>query len=125
MIALHYNTKSRPPAAGVRGTEICIPNNFALDITGTVNILGKSTAAAGTNVAGMPVGNAAANASMAVQSSEARGAAQAATAAAIASNRTTNAVYNVAKPFERVRHLGKQNEMYAKSCFVIHERTTR
>jgi hypothetical protein len=34
-------------------------------------------------------------------------------------------VYNVVKPFEKIREADKQNEMYSKSAFVLHERTSK
>ncbi len=27
LAVIHFNTKKRPPPPGVRGTEVCIPNN--------------------------------------------------------------------------------------------------
>lgn len=35
------------------------------------------------------------------------------------------ALYNIVKPFEKIREADKQNEMYAKSAFVLHERTSK
>lgn len=37
----------------------------------------------------------------------------------------SNAVYNVVRPFEKIRQADQQNEMYAKSAFVLHERTSK
>jgi len=34
-------------------------------------------------------------------------------------------VFNIVKPFDKLRQAGKQNEMFAKSCFVLHERNSR
>lgn len=95
LAVVHFNTKSRPPPPNKRGTEVCIPATFSLDVTGSMNLLGKPNAAAAP---GGPV------------SSHAYGA---------------HHLYNVAKPFEKVRAAHEQNEKYSKSCFVIHERTSR
>eukprot|EP01035_Chromulina_nebulosa_P022580 gene22580-29238_t len=37
----------------------------------------------------------------------------------------THQIFNIEKPFEKIRAAGKQNEMFAKSCFVLHERNSR
>ena len=34
-------------------------------------------------------------------------------------------IFNIAKPFDKIRAAGKQNEMFHKSCFVLHERNSR
>ena len=34
-------------------------------------------------------------------------------------------VYNIEKPFQKIRAENKQNEMYAQTCLVAHERTSR
>jgi hypothetical protein len=35
------------------------------------------------------------------------------------------ALYNIVKPFDKIREADKQNEMFAKSAFVMHERTSK
>ena len=37
----------------------------------------------------------------------------------------SSALYNIVKPFEKVRQEDRQNELYAKSAFVLHERTSK
>ena len=34
-------------------------------------------------------------------------------------------IFNIEKPFEKIRAAGKQNEMFGKSCFILHERNSR
>lgn len=34
-------------------------------------------------------------------------------------------IFNIEKPFEKIRAAGKQNDMFAKSCFILHERNSR
>lgn len=100
LAAIHFNCKSRPAPNGMRGTEICLPNNFSVDNSGTTSILGKPVSAPASGVVdprtSHPVG---------VHKSA--------------------AVYNIVKPFEKVRQTDKQNELYAKSVFVMHERTSK
>lgn len=36
-----------------------------------------------------------------------------------------NALFNIVKPFEKIREADKQNQMYAKSAFILHERTSK
>lgn len=45
--------------------------------------------------------------------------------ASAAAPKGPGAVFNIAKPFEKVRNTGKQNELFAKSCFILHERNSR
>jgi hypothetical protein len=45
LLAVHFNCKTRPAPNGKRGTEICIPNSFSVDTSGTTNVLGKPTQA--------------------------------------------------------------------------------
>lgn len=33
--------------------------------------------------------------------------------------------YNIQKPFEKIRQKGKQNELYSKTCMVLHEKSSR
>lgn len=42
LLAVHFNCKSRPAPNGKRGTEVCIPHNFAVDSSGKTSILGKA-----------------------------------------------------------------------------------
>lgn len=37
----------------------------------------------------------------------------------------STAMYNIVKPFEKVREADRQNDLYSKSCFILHERTSR
>lgn len=46
-------------------------------------------------------------------------------AAADSSSSGQNNMYSLSKPFEKIRKSGKQNEMHAKSFYVLHERTSR
>ncbi|KAJ1427469.1 tubby C-terminal-like domain-containing protein [Ochromonadaceae sp. CCMP2298] len=102
LMALHFNTKQRPPQAGQRGTEICLPLNFSLDCSGANNVLGKpmgatsASSAASTTDKSPPVGV-----------------------------RHPTGVYNITKPFEKIRQEGTQNQQYSRSAFCIHERTSR
>lgn len=35
------------------------------------------------------------------------------------------AVFNIAKPFEKIRKAGRQNELYSKTCLIFHEKSSR
>jgi hypothetical protein len=107
LIAIHFNSKNRPAPAGKRGTEACIPNNFGIDTSGRMNILGKPNTTPSAAAAQDATGGA----------TEAKGAPMSVT--------RNHAMYNIVKPFDKIREAGAQNEMYSKSCFVVHERTSR
>jgi hypothetical protein len=34
-------------------------------------------------------------------------------------------IFNIVKPFERIRLAGKQNKMFSKSCIVYHEKASK
>jgi hypothetical protein len=36
-----------------------------------------------------------------------------------------NPIFNIVKPFERIRLAGKQNKLFAKSCIVYHEKASK
>lgn len=42
LLAIHFNCKSRPAPNDKRGTEVCLPHNFAIDSSGKTSILGKA-----------------------------------------------------------------------------------
>ena len=87
MAVIHFNSKSRPSPAGVRGMEICIP----LDPTGSSS-----------------------SSSSAVAVAESKG-----------TSSSSSTVFNIVKPFERIRLAQKQNVMFKKTCLVLHEKASR
>jgi hypothetical protein len=86
LAVIHFNTKTRPAPAGVRGTEICIPKV-------TYNSSNSNSESDAKGISGL--------------------------------KRDAAPVYNIVRPFEKLRTTGKQNELFSKTCFVLHERTSR
>lgn len=102
LVAIHFGSKTRPAPPGKRGTEICLPHNFEVDSSGQTTMLGKP-ATPGVNSPALP---------------EPKG------SATIGVSKP-NSMYNIVKPFEKIRNKERQNDLYAKSCFILHERTSR
>lgn len=53
------------------------------------------------------------------------GAAPGAAASASSAGGKNGGIFNIQRPFEKIRHAGKQNVMYSKSCLIFHEKATR
>lgn len=83
LMAIHFNSKTRPAPNGIRGSEVCIPNTDQI----------KSIA---------------------------RGEIQ-----AEPKNPKNTQIYNIQKPFERIRTTSRQNDLFSNSCIILHERTSR
>lgn len=47
------------------------------------------------------------------------------TGAAEAKGSQGKASFNIMKPFDKIRESGKQNELYAKQCLILHERASK
>lgn len=92
LAVIHFNTKTRPPAPGVRGTEVCIPKLLP-----------------GTPISEESGSNTNTSSADAKQ----------------ANRKDSTPVFNIVKPFEKLRSTGRQNDMFTKTCIVLHERTSR
>jgi hypothetical protein len=96
LAVIHFNTKSRP-CPGVRGMEVCIPVEKEKTDSGADN---KSPLSASERGGG---------------------------GGSVSSPNSNNGdqVFNLMKPFERIRLAGKQNVMFSKTCLVYHEKQSR
>lgn len=108
LAVIHFNTKTRPAAQGVRGMEVCVPAVSAAQVmassgTAAATVPGPANAAGGNGKAGTVA------------------------AAPTASNaqQAQSQIFNLVRPFERIRASGRQNDMYSKSCLVMHEKLSR
>jgi hypothetical protein len=99
LCVIYFNTRKRPAPLGVRGSEVCIPNP---------RYTGAGATGAGAAGAGV-----AADASADAKSSSGGGG---------GGGRT---LYNISHAFEKIRKENKQNELYSRKCFILHERTSK
>jgi hypothetical protein len=111
LVVIHFNSKTRPAKEGVRGCEICIPNITANN----------------SNIQQQQQQDQKQQQQQHKQvSSESKSSSNSQTSSATPSNNNNNSnMYTIYKQFERVREVGKQNELLAKTCFVMHERTSK
>ena len=109
LAVIWFNTKSRPSPAGVRGTEVSIPGSF---LSNDQIAIASNTQAA---TSGGTVVSRVADAKLSSSSSP----------DSVGSLGGLHSSRDLRTPFGRIRSAGKQNSWQPKTCFVLHERTSR
>lgn len=109
LAVIWFNTKSRPSPAGVRGTEVSIPGSFLSNDQIAVASNTQAVTTGGTIVSRV------ADAKLSSSSSP----------DSVGSLGGLHSSRDLRTPFGRIRSAGKQNSWQPKTCFVLHERTSR